>query len=81
MTTKLCITRAINAPCCVRPEKRIKPLPCAEAARGPIPIGVCTAMDVAFSNLSFLFISVTFYTILKASAVLWYVHTWRVLGP
>jgi hypothetical protein len=74
MTTKLGITRLLNAPCCARDEKRIKPLPCREAMRGPIPIGVCTAMDVAFSNLSFLFISVHFYVILKSSAVLWCVR-------
>jgi hypothetical protein len=71
MTTKLGITRLLNARCLVRADKKIKALPCNEAIRGPVPIGVCTAMDVALSNLSFLFISVAFYTILKASAVLW----------
>lgn len=74
MTTKLGITRLLNLPCATAPDKRIRGLPCREAVRGPVPIGVCTAMDVAFSNLSFLFISVTFYTILKASAVLWCVR-------
>ena len=58
MTTKMVMTRVVNR-CCTRREKRIKMLPLREALRGPIPIGVCTAIDVAFSNLSFLFISVT----------------------
>lgn len=74
MTTKLCITRLLNARCLVRADRKITALPCGEAIRGPVPIGVCTAMDVALSNLSFLFISVAFYTILKASAVLWSVR-------
>jgi len=39
--------------------------------RSAVPIGICTGADVAFSNLSFLFISVTFYTILKAGSLLW----------
>lgn len=36
-----------------------------------VPIGVCTGVDVAFSNLSFLYISISFYTILKSGTLLW----------
>ena len=37
------------------------------------PSGVATAADIALSNLSYLFISVTFYTIIKSSVPLWIV--------
>lgn len=40
-----------------------------------VPIGVCTGVDVAFSNLSFLYISISFYTILKSGTLLWYAFT------
>ncbi len=33
--------------------------------RYAVPIGITTALDVALGNLSFLFITVTFYTITK----------------
>jgi solute carrier family 35 protein C2 len=36
-----------------------------------IPIGVCTGVDVAFSNLSLMYITITFYTILKSGSLLW----------
>lgn len=39
---------------------------------------MCTAVDVAFSNLSFMFISVTFYTILKSGALIW-ILVWAVI--
>lgn len=77
MSTKFAVTRVINR-CFTKPEKRIRSLACREMLRGPIPIGCCTAVDVAFSNLSFLFISVTFYTILKSGAILW-ILVWAVL--
>ena len=35
-----------------------------------VPIGITTAVDVAMSNLSFLYITVTFYTIVKSSALI-----------
>ncbi len=77
MTTKFCLTRFLNR-WCTPVEKRVRPLPWRTYVRGPVPIGVCTAVDVAFSNLSFLFISVTFYTILKSGAILW-VLVWATL--
>lgn len=36
-----------------------------------VPIGLCTALDIMLSNLSFFCISVTFYTIVKSSANVW----------
>jgi len=77
MTIKFCLTRFINR-CCTRPERRVRPLPWHTYLRGPIPIGMCTAVDVAFSNLSFMFISVTFYTILKSGALIW-ILVWAVI--
>jgi len=43
-----------------------------------IPIGVATALDVGASNLSFQFVTVTFYTILKSGALIWLLF-WAVL--
>merc|ERR1712216_196672 len=34
-------------------------------------IGMATAGDVAFSNMAFIFVTVTFYTITKSSSLLW----------
>jgi len=77
MTIKFCLTRFINR-CCTRSERRVRPLAWRTYLRGPIPIGMCTAVDVAFSNLSFMFISVTFYTILKSGALIW-ILVWAVI--
>eukprot|EP01041_Mallomonas_annulata_P011589 gene11589-24258_t len=43
-----------------------------------IPIGIATAMDIMLSNVSLLHISVTLYTVVKASVVVW-VFMWGVL--
>ncbi|GAB5029659.1 solute carrier family 35 member c2 [Nannochloropsis oceanica] len=77
MTIKFCLTRVINR-CCIRPERRVRPLPLWTSLRGPIPIGVLTGVDVVLSNLSFMFISVTFYTILKSGALIW-ILIWAVI--
>lgn len=42
------------------------------------PIGIATAADVTFSNVSFLFITVTLYTIVKSGSLLWLLF-WGVL--
>ena len=36
-----------------------------------VPIGLATAADIALSNASFLFITVTLYTVLKSGTLLW----------
>lgn len=36
-----------------------------------VPIGLCTALDIMLSNLSFLYITVTFYTIVKSGGNVW----------
>lgn len=38
-----------------------------------VPIGLCTALDIMLSNLSFFYITVTFYTIVKSGGNVWYV--------
>jgi solute carrier family 35, member C2 len=43
-----------------------------------IPIGLATAADIVFSNFSFLYITVTLYTILKSASLLWLLF-WGVL--
>lgn len=36
-----------------------------------VPIGLCTALDIMLSNLSFFYITVTFYTIVKSGGNVW----------
>ncbi|DAZ98664.1 TPA: hypothetical protein N0F65_008790 [Lagenidium giganteum] len=36
-----------------------------------VPIGLCTALDITFSNLSFFYITVTFYTVVKSGGNVW----------
>lgn len=38
-----------------------------------IPIGILTAFDISMSNLSFKYVSVSFYTIVKSGGNVWYV--------
>ena len=45
-----------------------------------LPIGVCTALDIGFSNWSLVFISVAFHTILKGSIPLFVLLCGWVLG-
>lgn len=42
-----------------------------------VPIGLCTALDIMLSNLSFFYITVTFYTIVKSGGNVWYA-VWSV---
>lgn len=36
-----------------------------------VPIGLCTSLDIMLSNLSFLYITVTFYTVVKSGGNVW----------
>lgn len=76
MITKVFLTRLVDR--CRRAEHRVRPLPWSLYWKGPVSIGICTGLDISFSNLSFLFISVTFYTILKSGAILW-ILVWAVI--
>jgi solute carrier family 35 protein C2 len=44
------------------------------------PVGMATALDIACSNLSFLYITVTYYTITKSSVPLWILICSVLLG-
>lgn len=67
MVVKCVLSRAAHA-CSRRP-------PLALSARAywrlAVPIGLCTALDIMLSNLSFLYITVTFYTIVKSGGNVW----------
>lgn len=39
--------------------------------RTVIPIGFATAGDILLSNVSFMFATVTFYTIVKSGSLMW----------
>lgn len=43
-----------------------------------VPIGVTTALDIVFSNMSIKYISVTLYTIIKTSVIVW-TFVWALL--
>lgn len=56
----------------------MEPISWSVVFRVVIPIGVATAMDIMCSNVSLMYISVTLYTVIKASVVVW-VFFWGVL--
>lgn len=45
-----------------------------------VPIGLCTALDIMLSNLSFFYITVTFYTIVKSGGNVWCVSPLSVVA-
>ncbi|CAM9139902.1 unnamed protein product [Laminaria digitata] len=45
--------------------------------RTVIPIGIATAGDILLSNLSFMYVDVTFYTIVKSGSLMW-ILLWAV---
>jgi solute carrier family 35 protein C2 len=49
---------------------RPPPVPTRVWRRGVVPVGVCTAGDVALSNLSLIYISLSFYVMCKSSVPL-----------
>ena len=50
---------------------RAPPLDWRTVAARIVPTGAATALDIALSNLSYLFISVTYYTIVKSAVPIW----------
>jgi solute carrier family 35, member C2 len=49
----------------------IPPLSWSEILSTALPIGLATSLDVMLSNYSLLYISITLYTIIKASILIW----------
>ncbi|CAM9259965.1 unnamed protein product [Choristocarpus tenellus] len=43
-----------------------------------VPIGLTTALDILLSNFAFLFVNVSFYTILKSGSVIW-IALWAIV--
>jgi solute carrier family 35, member C2 len=60
------------------PHLIIPPLSWTEILTTALPIGFATSLDVMFSNYSLLYISITLYTIIKASVLIW-TFLWGVL--
>mmetsp|Transcript_38110 Transcript_38110/g.75340 ORF Transcript_38110/g.75340 Transcript_38110/m.75340 type:complete len:427 (-) Transcript_38110:330-1610(-) len=56
------------------------PLSWRDTALVVVPIALATAGDVALSNTAFLFISVTLYTIIKSSSLLWILFWALIFG-
>merc|ERR1719188_2205900 len=52
---------------------RCQPVPLKDSrvAKLAVFIGIFVGLDVVASNLSFLYISITFYVMVKASALIW----------
>lgn len=63
---------------CVR--RKSLPKSRAKIIGGCAVIGITTALDVAASNMSFLFIGVTFFTMLKSSSLIWLVVMGAITG-
>jgi solute carrier family 35, member C2 len=60
------------------PQILITPLTWTEILTTALPIGFATSLDVMFSNYSLLYISITLYTIIKASILIW-TFLWGIL--
>jgi solute carrier family 35 protein C2 len=67
MFTKYFLSRIMN---CFT-KKKISPLSHKTLWKLAVPIGLCTSLDIMFSNLSFFYITVTFYTIVKSGGNVW----------
>uniref|UniRef100_A0A7S2FM58 Sugar phosphate transporter domain-containing protein n=1 Tax=Florenciella parvula TaxID=236787 RepID=A0A7S2FM58_9STRA len=59
-------------------ERTVEPVPLPLTLQVIFPIGFMTATDVMLSNVSFKFVTVTFYTIVKSSTLVW-ILLWAVL--
>lgn len=51
-----------------------------ELRRSVGPVGVAMALDIGLSNMSFMFVSVTYYTIVKSSVPIWVLGFSVLLG-
>ncbi|KAJ0393269.1 hypothetical protein P43SY_001088 [Pythium insidiosum] len=67
MFTKCLLSRLMNH--CS--SSKMTALPSRVYWRLAVPIGLCTSLDIMFSNLSFFYITVTFYTIVKSGGNVW----------
>ncbi|TMW62096.1 hypothetical protein Poli38472_009589 [Pythium oligandrum] len=67
MFTKCLLSRVVNR--CS--GTKMTELPRAIYWRLAVPIGICTSLDIMLSNLSFFYITVTFYTIVKSGGNVW----------
>jgi solute carrier family 35 protein C2 len=63
MTMKYCISRLIFA----AQRQKVPTISWARYLAFAVPIGASTGMDIMLSNLSFLYVTVSFYTIVKVS--------------
>ena len=50
---------------------KVTPLSWGVYLKQAVPIGAATGLDIMLSNLSFLYVSVHFYTIAKSGCVVW----------
>lgn len=50
---------------------KVAPLPWRTYLKQAVPIGASTGIDIMLSNVSFLYVSVHFYTIAKSGSVVW----------
>ncbi|GLE00878.1 hypothetical protein PINS_up009675 [Pythium insidiosum] len=67
MFTKCLLSRLMNR--CA--TSKMTALPARVYWRLAVPIGLCTSLDIMLSNLSFFYITVTFYTIVKSGGNVW----------
>lgn len=80
MVIKATLSRALLRGRCSPWRVAIDPLELPVLFRVIVPIGVSTALDIMLSNLSFRFVTVSFYTIIKAGSLLWILLWALVLG-
>lgn len=70
-TVHMCIKYLLSRLWAISTKTEVIPLTWIEIFQTALPIGFATAMDVMLSNYSLLYISITLYTIIKASILIW----------
>jgi solute carrier family 35, member C2 len=70
-TAHMCIKYILSRIWAYSTKAVIPPLSWSEILTTALPIGLATSMDVMLSNYSLLYISITLYTIIKASILIW----------
>jgi len=75
MCMQFCITRVWT---CVDSSANVESMSWRQYMTVAAPIGISTALDVMLSNFSLLYITLTLYTIIKGTVLIW-VFLWGVL--
>lgn len=78
----LIVKAVLSAGCIPRPSR--SPLSIEEWSKNVLPNGICTSLDIGFSTMSLVFITLSFYTMCKATVPLFllaFAFAWGIEQP